>query len=287
MSTIDVSDVAHTERIRPVLSGLSEGCESGTYTPTGTNGILMRIVNPSTANDALQSSSNYATGNLIRVSTNRIYAGVNQNSLGTDIMQPGSDDGGTLGDVVGSLIGYVTLSDGESVDLGIRSASFQYETSQIHTFTSSTAHDQLYGVRRNTANITNTDVRIIGIGGTDETLTVNNDSAETTITYTIDSSGTTENYTLQDQIITDVPSSSSEAMSGSPITDANGALVGLWVGENSSGNGVIQKISNIEQSLGARTLTGIDFRSFNSPFVDRMFTGDPLTPRLDEYGTTG
>lgn len=259
-----------TEFVRPVKMGISESLGSTTtapYTPTGSGGVWLRTDGGDSMSSSVVGRSNISAGQILRLSTNSIYAGVNQASIGDTILQPDINNGGVdVADAVGTLACYVPLANNITVDCAARTLNPYNECPMIHDYTdfSTTTSGQIgYGVRREMYNtLSGTTVSVIGVGANNpdgkEDLTVNGTAQNATITYDTDGSGgtATSTFTLIDMITTETPTDADSTTRGAPVYDEYGQIIGLWVGEDDSGNGVIQKATNIEQVFGGRILTG-------------------------------
>lgn len=280
---VSVAGLAHDERIRPVMSGLGEGALHSSYTPIGTNGILMRVTNPQIAHGSIVSGSRHEAGQLIRVSTNRVYSGVATSGetspvpIGTQITQPKTGSGTEIGNSVGQLVAYVPLANDLTVDVAARTATFNYETPAIHSIPGTWGVSELNGVRRDISTLNGEEVLRVGLdsGDGDEVLTVLSENTSATITYQIDSSGTTQNISLVSQIATETPANADSSSAGSVVIDGDGQLVGLWVGKNQSGNGVVTPVYALERALGAKVITNLRLTVLDNNLEQQMVSGEP------------
>ena len=94
-----------TDRVRPVIAGMSEGHYGIT---AGTGGVLVQ-------DDA---------GHIRRLSNNHVYARENNAQEGDAIYQPGPYDGGRVMDMVGVLVTFIPLNDIKNiVDVATRSTN--------------------------------------------------------------------------------------------------------------------------------------------------------------------
>lgn len=107
----------HRQRMRPVPGGVSIGTRSIQFAgATGTSAFVMT-----------DGSERYLSSN------NHVFTNVSNHDIGEPVVQPGIDDGGSVGpDTVGNLAGFVPVEDGvtadfawASMDVGIDSSAFQ------------------------------------------------------------------------------------------------------------------------------------------------------------------
>lgn len=94
-----------TQRVRPVVTGMSEGHYGIT---AGTGGVLVQD----------------AQGHIRRLSNNHVYARENNAQEGDAIYQPGPYDGGRVMDMVGVLVTFVPLNEYSNIiDGALRSTN--------------------------------------------------------------------------------------------------------------------------------------------------------------------
>lgn len=259
---------------RPIRSGLTESVRTGSFTPAGISGILMRVDTASRGSSALVTTQQYTPGRIIRVATNRAYTANDTIGLGADITQPASGDGGSLGTVVGQSCAQVPFNTDSQVDVAARTARIYNENPVVHL--TDTETNRVFGVHRNYASLLDTDVQVYhrftasgeetGTGIENLTVTevpgVAGDAGEATMTYSVDGGTTTTSQTFTGQIITEAPTEATESAGGSPVVSLmDEAIAGIFVGISDSGDGVVTPIASIEGALGAQTVTGLRLSS--------------------------
>lgn len=234
------AEMDRKERHRPVVAGVSEINAKSTAATAGP--YPARITDTSSG----KWSDDAATDDLVRLSNNHVYARVNKAEFGEPIIQPSPRDGGEQpDDETGTLLGYVPIEDGATVDVAARSVSVERESPEYHELDDSwpTAvrreeYRSLKGetVRKTgrTTGVTSADVSAIGAS-----VRVNFGDAGT--------------LTLRDQLIAGQMSKGGD--SGSPVFhDESGELVGLLFA-GSQRQTILNKIGNVESQLGVELLT--------------------------------
>jgi hypothetical protein len=226
-------------RNRPVYGGSSELNEN--MNTAGTAGPYpVKVVDTSKSvwHESVQ------PGDIVRLSNNHIYARSNEADMGEGIQQPSAADGGSKDDSVGKLVGYVSLEDGVTVDVGARSVKNDMESSSViglnDTFSKSVFrgnHNSLIGKTLVKAGRTSNVTRGKVIA-TSATILVNYPHSK--------------QYTIRDVIITEDMSQSGD--SGAPTyIEETGELVGmLFAGTNAAT--AFCKATNIEREHGVRIM---------------------------------
>lgn len=222
---------------RPVPGGVSEINVRGT---AATGGLYPVEVTDTSSG---KWSGEVSEGDIVRLSNNHVYARTNKASFGEKIIQPSPYDGGGDGDAVGSLVGYVDIGDGATVDVAARTSDGsdsevyhelgeKYPRKVLRDNYKKLKGQTLIKTGR-TTGVTKGDVKAV--------------SASIRVRY---SGGT---YTFRDVLITGHMSKGGD--SGSPVfVDNTGDVVGL-VFAGSPKFTVLTKASNIESELGVSIKT--------------------------------